>query len=504
MKEKVYVAIDLKSFYASVECIERNLDPLTTNLVVADSSRTQKTICLAVSPSLKSFGISGRPRLFEVVEKVKDINRKRYENIHFKNFKGQSFNYNELRDNPFLSLNFITAMPRMSLYIKYSAEIYNIYLKYIAAEDIHVYSIDEVFIDLTNYLETYHLSPEELTMKIILDVFNSTGITATAGIGPNLYLAKIAMDIRAKHIPADKNGVRIAVLDELSYRKLLWNHKPLTDFWRVGKGYAKKLEEKGLYTMGDIARCSLGKTNDFYNEDLLYKMFGVNAELLIDHAWGWEPCTIKDIKSYKPSTNSIVSGQVLHKAYSYEQTKLVIKEMADSLSLNLIEKTLVTNQIVMTIGYDEINSKNDISKNIQITTDLYGRKIPKSAHGTINFEHYTSSLMIITEHCLKLFDEIINPNLFIKRISISANHVINEKNSKKIENSQQLSLFDNIDTIQKEKESEKVYLEKERKLQNTIIDIKKKYGKNAILKGMNYIDGATMIDRNQQIGGHKA
>ena len=507
MKSKTYIAIDLKSFYASVECIERGLDPMTTNLVVADDSRTEKTICLAVSPSLKSFGIPGRPRLFEVVQKVKMVNAQRKQNIKGKSFSYNSYDYRDIISNPEVEVGYITAPPRMALYIDYSTQIYNVYLKYIAPEDIHVYSIDEVFMDVTNYLDTYKLSAHDLAMKMILDVLDTTGITATAGIGTNLYLCKIAMDIGAKHIPADKNGVRIAYLDELSYRKLLWNHRPLTDFWRVGKGYAKKLEDHGLYTMGDIARCSIGKPTDFYNEDLLYKLFGVNAELLIDHAWGWEPCTISDVKAYKPTTNSICSGQVLQDPYSYAKAKIVVREMIDSLAMDLLDKGLVTNQLVLTIGYDiESLTNKDIRQkyNGEISKDAYGRNVPKPAHGTENIDRYTSSSTLITNACLNLFDRIINPNLLVRRVTITANHVISEQSAGNIIKNEQLDLFTNYNNVIEQEKQEEKFLEKEKKLQQAILSIQKKYGKNAVLKGMNLQEGATMIDRNCQIGGHKA
>ncbi len=507
MKQRTYIAIDLKSFYASVECLERGLDPMTTNLVVADSSRTEKTICLAVSPSLKSFGIPGRPRLFEVVQKVNMVNAQRKQFINGQNFSGDSYNYKDLKLNPKLSVSYIVAPPRMALYIDYSTKIYNVYLKYIAPEDMHIYSIDEVFIDVTNYLETYKLSAHDLAMKIILDVLNTTGITATAGIGTNLYLCKIAMDIGAKHIPADKNGVRIAELNEITYRKLLWNHRPLTDFWRVGKGYAKKLEDHGLYTMGDIAKCSIGKSTDFYNEDLLYKLFGINAELLIDHAWGWEPCTISDVKSYKPSTNSLCSGQVLQDPYSCEKARIVVREMIDSLSMDLLDKSLVTNQIVLTIGYDIESLKNmEIRQKYtgEITKDAYGRNVPKPAHGTQNINRHTSSLKILTDNCMCLFDKIINPDLLVRRITITANNVISEQYANTKIQTEQLDLFTDYTKAEITEKQENEFLEKEKKLQQAILSLKKKYGKNAVLKGVNFQDGATMMERNGQIGGHKA
>ena len=507
MKQRTYISIDLKSFYASVECIERGLDPMTTNLVVADNSRTEKTICLAVSPSLKSFGIPGRPRLFEVVQKVKDANYKRRAKNRYKPFSDKSYDFKVLTNHPETEIDYIVAVPRMALYLEYSTRIYEVYLKYIAPEDIHVYSIDEVFMDVTGYLDTYRLSAHDLAMKIILDVLATTGITATAGIGTNLYLAKVAMDIVAKHIPADENGVRIAELDEMSYRRKLWDHKPLTDFWRVGKGYAKKLEENYMFTMGDIARCSIGGPYDTQNDDLLYKLFGVNAELLIDHAWGYEPCTMEHIKAYKPESNSIGSGQVLHEAYTYDKARVVVKEMLDALVMDLLEKRLVTNQIVMTVGYDiesltnpQIRDKYDGP----ITKDHYGRSVPKHAHGTGNMYRHTSSLRQITECGMDLYDRIINPDLLVRRVSITANNVISENDAKKIVMTEQLDLFSDISKTISAEEAEEEMLEKEKILQKTILGIKKKYGKNAVLKGMNFKDGATMIDRNGQIGGHKA
>ena len=500
---RTYIAIDLKSFYASVECIERGLDPLTTNLVVADDSRTEKTICLAVTPSLKSYGVSGRPRLFEVVQRVREINATRLYNLRKREFSGFSYNKKELDDDLNLKLDYIVAPPRMSFYMEYSTRIYNVYLKYIAPEDIHVYSIDEVFIDVTSYLNTYGLSAKELVQKIILDVLHETGITATAGIGTNLYLAKIAMDIVAKHIPADKNGVRIAELDETSYRKQLWDHRPLTDFWRVGKGYKKKLESVGLYTMGDIARCSLGKESDYYNEDLLRRMFGKNTELLIDHAWGWEPVTIADIKAYKPESNSIGSGQVLHCGTDYDKTKIIVREMTEMLVLDLVSKNLVTDQIVLTIGYDRENLMDPVRmRNYkgEYSIDQYGRKIPKHAHGTVNLDSYTSSTSVIVRAVLDLFSRIVDENLLVRRINMSANHVISEKEAKQ-DRYEQLNLFDMI----AEKENvDQEQLKKEKYIQKAVLDIKKKFGKNAILKGMSLQEGATAIDRNNQIGGHKA
>ena len=505
--DKIYIAIDLKSFYASVECKERNRDPLTTNLVVADQSRTQKTICLAVSPALKKYGIPGRPRLFEVIQKVKEANSDRKWKAPNHTFTGASDDSEELCENPALEIDYIVASPRMALYMEYSTKIYNIYLKYIAPEDIHIYSIDEVFMDVTNYLAAYNLTPEELAMKMIRDVLQTTGITATAGIGTNLYLSKIAMDIVAKHIEPNKDGVRIARLDEMSYRKLLWNHRPLTDFWRVGGGYAKKLAENGLYTMGDIARCSIGKTNEFYNEELLYKMFGINAELLIDHAWGYEPVTIADIRGYKPETNSIGSGQVLHCPYDFEKTKLIVREMTDALVLDLVEKQLVTDQIVLDIGYDIENLTNpDIRKKYhgEVKADRYGRFVPKHAHGTANLDTKTSSTAKIMDAVLDLYERIVDKNLLVRRVSVTANRVVDEHMVSNETEFTQMDLFTDYQALAEKQKAEQARMEKERRLQEVMLSVKKKYGKNAMLKGTNLQEGATMIDRNNQIGGHRA
>ena len=506
-KCKTYIAIDLKSFYASVECRERNRDPLTTNLVVADPSRTEKTICLAVSPSLKKYGLSGRARLFEVIQKVKTANEIRKLKAPNHAFCGSSDDSRELQKKPSLKIDYIIAPPRMARYMEYSTKIYNIYLKYIAPEDIHIYSIDEVFIDVTHYLSTYNMTAHELAMTMIQDILDTTGITATAGIGTNLYLCKIAMDIVAKHIEPDKNGVRIAELDEMSYRRLLWNHRPLTDFWRVGRGYSKKLEKIGLYTMGDIARCSIGKPTDYYNEELLYKLFGINAELLIDHAWGYEPCTMEDVKTYKPETNSISSGQVLHCPYEFDKARLVVKEMTDLMVLDLVDKGLVTNQIVLTIGYDieNITDKNrSQSYKGTVTTNYYGKKVPKPAHGTTNLPKQTSSTTLITNAVMELYDKIVNKKLPIRRINIVANKLVDEHSVKNANKYEQLDLFTDYEILKKQREKENAESEREKRMQNTILDIKKKFGKNAILKGMNLQEGATAKDRNNQIGGHKA
>lgn len=506
-KQKTYIAIDLKSFYASVECRERNRDPLTTNLVVADPSRTEKTICLAVSPSLKRYGLPGRARLFEVIQKVNAANNIRKLKAPNKTFSGSSDDSIELMKNPSLAINYIVAPPRMAHYMDYSTKIYNIYLKYIAPEDIHIYSIDEVFIDVTHYLSTYNMTARELAMTMIQDILQLTGITATAGIGTNMYLCKIAMDIVAKHIEPDKNGVRIAELDEMSYRRLLWNHRPLTDFWRVGQGYSKKLEKVGLFTMGDIARCSIGKPTDYYNEELLYKLFGINAELLIDHAWGYEPCTMEDVKAYKPETNSVSSGQVLHCPYEFDKARLVVKEMTDLMVLDLVDKGLATNQIVLTIGYDIENMTDKNRSNNykgEISTNHYGKKVPKPAHGTINLSKQTSSTTLITNAVMELYDKIVNKNLLIRRITIVANKLVDERSVKRTNEYEQLDLFTDYDKLNEQREKENADLEREKRMQNTILDIKKRFGKNAILKGMNLQDGATAKDRNNQIGGHKA
>ena len=502
MKERTYIAIDLKSFYASVECRERGLDPMDTNLVVADESRTDKTICLAVTPSLKSYGISGRGRLFEVKQRVKEANAGRRHDAPGRRLEGSSHFFSELQANPELAIDFIIAPPRMAYYMEYSTRIYEVYMKYIAPEDIVVYSIDEVFMDVTDYLNTYKLSPNDLAMKIILDVLETTGITATAGIGTNLFLCKVAMDIVAKHIPADENGVRIAELDEMSYRKTLWAHQPLTDFWRVGQGIAKKLEENGMFTMGDVARCSV------HDEDKLYKLFGKNAELLIDHAWGWEPTTIEAIKAYRPSTNSLGSGQVLHQPYEPDKAKLVLREMADLLVLDLVDKGLVTDQIVVTVGYDIENLTDpERSKKYHgaIVKDHYGRQIPKHAHGTANLDGHTSSTKKIMCAASELFDRIVDKNLLVRRLNIVANHVLPEADApKKNAGFEQLDLFTDYAALEVKQEQERAELEREKKMQQAMLTIKKKFGKNAILKGMNLEEGATAKDRNAQIGGHKA
>ena len=490
---KVYMCIDLKSFYASVECVERNLDPLDTNLVVADKSRTEKTICLAVSPSLKEYGLKGRARLFEVVGIVRKVNSERRKNNNYRKFTSKSYKNSELKNNKSLELDYIVASPRMKLYMKYSTEIYNIYLKYLSKDDIFVYSIDEVFCDITNYLKMYKMTPKELVSMIIKDVYENTGITATAGIGTNMYLAKVAMDITAKHMAPNEIGVRISELDEISYRKKLWNHTPLTDFWRVGKGYAKKLEDNNMYTMGDVALMSI---ND---ENLLYKLFGVNAELLIDHSWGYESTTMEDIKNYKPENNSISNGQVLHCPYDYKKARLIVSEMIDSLSLELTEKEKSTNCIVLVIGYDADNN-ND---NIEIVKDYYGRNVPKPSHGHINMDYSTSSTKLLTKKCLELYDKIINKNLLVRRINVCACNVIDEKKAQKEISFNQLDLFSNNDKIMKEKVEEKQSVKDEMKLQKTILDLKNKYGKNVILKAMSLEEGSTIKERNEQVGGHK-
>ena len=481
---------------------------------------------------MKAYGLPGRARLFEVIQKINEVNRKRQYSAPQYKFTGSSYDSTELAAHPELSVDYIIAPPRMAHYMKYSTRIYKIYLKYIAPEDIHVYSIDEVFMDVTDYLATYHMTPRELAMKMIQDVLEETGITATAGIGTNLYLCKIAMDIMAKHAMPDERGVRIAELNENSYRRKLWDHRPITDFWRVGAGYAKKLEAAGMYTMGDVARCSTGGSNDFYNEEKLYKMFGINAELLIDHAWGYEPVTIADIKAYRPQTNSISSGQVLQEPYDYEKTKLIVREMTDLLVLDLVDKRLVTDQIVLTIGYDianlsnkadscfgnnydhavnnkgrdSIGSKKGTHRDYtgEITIDRYGRKVPKHAHGTINLKRQTSSTQMLMDAVMELYDRIVDKDLLIRRINITANKLVDEHTVTNDDAYEQLDFFTDYEAVKKQREKEKADLERERHMQEAMLNIKKKYGKNAILKGMNLQEGATAKDRNAQIGGHKA
>ncbi|MBF1162132.1 MAG: DNA methylase [[Eubacterium] sulci] len=543
---KTYISIDLKSFYASVECMERGLDPLNTNLVVADASRTQKTICLAVSPSLKAYGIPGRARLFEVEQKVKEANARRQTRAPKNILDGKSVFATELHENPNLAIGYIAAKPRMALYMSKSTQIYDVYLRYIAPEDIYAYSVDEVFIDASGYLKTYGLNAHDFARLLVREVFKETGITATAGIGPNLYLCKIAMDIGAKHTEADADGVRIAELDEYSYRRLLWDHRPITDFWRVGRGYAKKLAKKSIFTMGDIARCSLGTSSDYYNEDLLYKMFGVNAELLIDHAWGYEPCTLAEVKSYRPQRKSLVSGQVLQNAYTYEKTRIVVREMMELLALDLVDKGLLTNQIVLTVGYDIENLSDPERRKAykdEITVDGYGREVPKHAHGTGNLPFSTASTKLTTDCVLEVFDRVVDESLLTRRISITANNLVLESEYKRESEvasaePEQISMFDMLaggdDSQAPERVSSKeatVYseqdkpnstmvaesilgstgndndedaLEKEKQVQEAMLKIKKRFGKNAILKGTNLQEGATAKERNAQIGGHKA
>ncbi len=498
MKMRSYVAIDLKSFYASVECMEMGLDPLDTCLVVADESRTEKTIGLAVSPALKKFGVPGRPRLFEVVQKVREANRERIKSAPGGAFMGKSVSSRMLSNDPALQIDFLIAKPRMALYMKYSTRIFSVYSRFVSPEDIHVYSIDEVFIDVTDYLKTYKLTAKELSEKMVNEVLKETGVTATVGIGTNLYLAKVAMDIVAKHIPANESGAKIAELDEIGYRKLLWEHRPLTDFWRVGKGYQRRLEKMGLFTMGDIARCSVGKDSDYYNEKLLYDAFGVNAELLIDHAWGYEPCRISDIKAYKPETHSVSQGQVLQEPYDFLKARLIVREMADQLALEMVDKKITCDQMVLTVGYDIENmSDPDRMQKYKgaFETDPYGRKIPKSAHGSINLVRRTSSARSILEAISALYDRIVNPDLLVRRMYVVANHVLSEEEG--ADKCEQLDMFTNYEAEEKE-------LDREMRRQHAILDIKKKFGTNAILKGMNLQEGATGKDRNKQIGGHKA
>ncbi len=487
---RTYIAIDLKSFYASVECVERGLDALSVHLVVADPSRTQKTICLAVSPSLKAYGIPGRARLFEVVQAVSKINAQRRRSAPGRRFRGKSYDNRALQADPSLELDYIVAPPQMAHYMEVSGRIYGIYLRYIAPEDIHVYSIDEVFIDATDYLKAYKLSAHDFARKLIREVLAETGITATAGIGPNLYLCKIAMDIEAKHSPADADGVRIAELDEMSYRRKYWTHRPLTDFWRVGHGIAARLEAAGLYTMGDIARCSIGKPWERYNEDVLYKIFGVNAELLIDHAWGWESCTMADIKTYKPASNSLSSGQVLMEPYSFAKARVVVLEMAQQLVLDLVDKHLLTDQIILSVGYDAASLDGPEFRG-NVSRDWYGRAVPKPAHGSINLPRQTSSTRIISEAVTELFDRIVDPALLVRRMYVVAARVVDESRARAV----QLDLFEEPDF---ENDT------RERSRQEAILEIRRKFGKNAILTGTNFDEGATGRQRNEQIGGHKA
>ena len=501
MKERIYIAFDLKSFYASVECRERGLDPMDTNLVVADEIRTDKTICLAVTPPLKSCGISGRGRLFEVKQRIVEINSERRYRAPQHKLSGSSYLFSELQANPSLAIDFIIAPPRMACYMEYSTRIYTIYMKYAAPEDIVVYSIDEVFIDVTDYLDAFQLSPHMLAMKIIQDILSETGITATAGIGTNLFLCKVAMDIVAKHIPPDKNGVRIAELNEMSYRQMLWSHQPLTDFWRVGHGYARKLKEHGMFTMGDVALCSVA------HEELLYTLFGKNAELLIDHAWGWEPCTIKDIKAYRPTSQSLGSSQVLPCPYSAEKARLVLREMVDQLVLDLADKKLITDQLVLTVGYDIENlAVPQRCSNYQgpVVLDSYGRQIPRHAHGTANLSCHTASSKELIRAASDLFDRIVNPILLIRRLSITANHTVPERSVSTPILYEQMNLFTDYAALEKRRKKKQAELERDKKLQQAILTIKKKYGRNAILRGMSLEEGATARERNKQIGGHKA
>jgi len=501
MDNRTYLCIDLKSFYASVECIERNLDPMTTNLVVADGSRTEKTICLAVTPSLKAYGISGRARLFEVVQRVKEVNNERRRKAPNRTFTDKSENAIELSENPALELSYIVAPPRMAHYMEYSTRIYDVYLKYISADDILVYSIDEVFMDITSYLNTYKMTAHELAMKIIRDVLATTGITATAGIGTNMYLAKIAMDIKAKKMPADKDGVRIAELDEMSYRRELWTHRPLTDFWRVGAGYSRKLEANRFYTMGDIARAS----TTTYGENQLYKLFGINAELLIDHAWGWEPCTIADAKAYKPENKSISTGQVLQSPYSYENARLIVREMTDLLVLDLVDKGLVTDHLDLAVGYDTESLKYEVGYTGEVINDYYGRKVPKGAHGSVRLSLQTSSTRLITEGVMELYDRIVSPQLLVRRINLTACGVVNEQDARvHCLKGEQLDMFTDYEALEKQIEAENAMLMREKRMQKAVIELKKRYGKNIILRGMNLCEAATARERNAQIGGHKA
>lgn len=499
MEKKCFIAIDLKSFYASVECVERGLDPLTTNLVVADESRTEKTICLAATPAIKAYGVPGRARLFEVVQKIKAANRRRRFYAPGRKLTGTSHDATELANNPNLAIDYIVAPPRMAFYMDYSARIYKVYLRYIAPQDIHTYSIDEVFINAAPYLDTYKMTAHDLAMKLVREVLKETGITATAGIGTNLYLAKIAMDIVAKHMPPDQDGVRIAALDETSYRRKLWAHTPITDFWRVGKGYAEKLANMGLYSMGDIARRSL----DAQGEKELYRVFGVNAELLIDHAWGYEPCTMEAIKAYRPASTSVSSGQVLHCPYTNEQARLIVWEMADQMILDLVAKKLMTSQIVLDVGYDIENIGKGYIGPVHI--DHYGRRVPKPAHGTVSLKKHSSSTKELLHETLALYDRIVSPTLMVRRITITMGKLIDEDSAtKQDEDVVQFDLFSDTEKEAKESEAAEHAEQKEKSLQHAMIAIKNKFGKNAILKAANLKEEARAIARNSEIGGHKA
>ena len=509
MQDRCYISIDLKSFYASVECMDRGLDPMTTNLVVADPGRTSKTICLAVTPALKAYGLSGRSRLFEVVQTAERVNAQRQRKAPKQQLTGTSTDARVLRQFPELAMDYIVAPPRMAHYVEVSTQIYQIYLKYVAPEDIHVYSIDEVFIDATEYLKTNHMTGRAFARKMIQDVQQTTGITATAGIGTNLYLAKVAMDVGAKRIQPDENGVRIAELNEMSYREQLWTHRPITDFWRVGPGIAKRLASVGLNTMGDIARCSVGAPTDFHNEELLYRLFGVNAELLIDHAWGWEPCTISEIKAYQPENHSFSSGQVLQSPYTFDKARIVVQEMADAVALKLVELGLVTDQMILTVGYDVESLSNPRIRSQYhgpVTVDHYGRRVPKPAHGSANLSRATASSRKIREAVLEIYDSTVNPKLLIRRLTITTNHVLPESDAEisRASFAEQMDLFAEHSVQETQNDDDETMLQKERKLQEATLSIQKKFGKNALLKGISLEEGATARERNRQIGGHKA
>lgn len=498
MSKKYYAAIDLKSFYASVECNERGLDPLTTNLVVADSSRTEKTICLAVSPSLKSYGLPGRARLFQVIEKVREINANRLRQAPLQVFLGQSSDNNLLQQNPNLALDYIVATPRMKYYLDYSARIYNIYLRHIAPEDIYAYSIDEVFCDITSYLNLYQLTPSEFITKIVSDIHQETGITATAGIGTNMFLAKVAMDILAKHAAPNSAGVRIAELDEQSFRKQLWAHQPITDFWRVGRGYAKRLMNHNIYTMGDVARCSIE------NEKLLYDLFGINAELLIDHAWGYENVEIADAKNYHAATKSLSSGQVLSRPYNFEKAEVILREMAENLSLELVQKGYITDHLVLHVDYDK-SSLAAPTKNTAIKKDHYGRRVPKPAHGTYRLPLRTASTRLIIDGFLEIYHQYVNPRFMIHKITVTADDLIDENlSTDQPEPHVQMDFFTNYAELERQKRLELERLQGEKQVQKAILKIRERYGKNAILRGTNFETGATGRKRHHQIGGHRA
>lgn len=498
MEQRWYAAIDLKSFYASVECVERGLDPLDALLVVADRSRTEKTICLAVSPALKAQGVSGRPRLFEVEEAMGRVNTVRRMTAPGRRMEGSSASARELQRDPRLKAEYITAPPQMRKYLAYSAKIYSVYLRYVAPEDVHVYSIDEVFIDLTGYLDAYGLSPRALTERMMEDVLRETGVTATAGIGTNLYLAKVAMDIVAKHAAPNEHGARMAELDEMRYRRELWDHRPLTDFWRIGRGTAKRLASRGIYTMGDLARMSLT------GEDTLYKIFGVNAELLIDHAWGHEPCTLDVIKAYTPESKSICSGQVLMRPYAFSEARLIAREMAENVAMDLVDRGMLAGEVGLYVGYDVENLSGALPYGGEVVIDYYGRPTPKPTHGGHRFREPTASAKAVTGAVEAIFDRVVDHTLTVRRIQVFAGRLTEAGMEPVGGRSEQLDLFSDPEAEEQARQARSAKQQRERRAQQAVLDIRKKFGGNAILKGMDLKEEATARDRNEQIGGHRA